>query len=419
MTVILLFGGPTNATLSLSGSLTPTGAAQERPGHALSGTVTPAAVIIDRAGHLLAGTMTPGGVIIDRAGHVLGGAVTPTATLTKRQYPYAQTQFPNSVVSDDNPAAGATIPWVNPAFAKTTDASYATATRTGSDSQTEYLKAQLFNFSIPSTATIVGIMATVRRHGSSAAALLEAVRLVRFGGFVGTTTRAGSGPPSVPTADADRVFGTSSDLWGDVLAPADINDVGFGIVYFSTLLPGYVLSVDSIALTVYYTLPGDLTGQPLTGAVTAAGAATERPGRMLVGAINPAGADTNRPSHFLSGLITPTGGIGSRIGRSITGSIASAGALWKQAQNHQAGGITPTGVATRTFLKQLLGSVTPTGVVVKQARKFFGGALAPFGRMFTYLFGPPSVDLVGEWDPDVDLRGEFNPDADLVGSVGP
>lgn len=118
----------------------------------------------------------------------------------------------------------------------------------------DWLYAYGFNFSIPSTATIIGVVASVVYSSDSrTTAYIDEVSLFNSGVSVGTEkTPQLQFTPSQQTMS----LGGKTDLWGYALTPAIVNSssFGFGLRAFYDSVRLY-LNGASFALTVYYTLP--------------------------------------------------------------------------------------------------------------------------------------------------------------------
>lgn len=151
-------------------------------------------------------------------------------------------------VTDDN--AVGTSAWTNPSNGATTDAVYATVT--GANFTSHYLKWLNFGFSIPAGSTINGISVDIIRHESGASVTDNVVKLVK-GGTVGGNNKASAS--QWPTTDGTATYGSSNDLWGQTWTSADINGSTFGVVLSATSSGMPTASVDSAAVTVYYTPP--------------------------------------------------------------------------------------------------------------------------------------------------------------------
>jgi hypothetical protein len=156
----------------------------------------------------------------------------------------------------DDSAVG-TVAWANPDNAKVSDNVYAVLS---GGTSSHYLKATNFGFSIPTGATINGILLEIQQRvvTSGDGANPSQVRIVKADGSIGTTNKGSSSMYGIwqSTTPAYWSFGSSTDLWGETWTPADINDVDFGSVLgvTSTSAPGLFSSeVDHIRITVYYT----------------------------------------------------------------------------------------------------------------------------------------------------------------------
>ena len=162
-------------------------------------------------------------------------------------------------MADD--ATVGTVAWSNPNNAKVSDSVYATASdATGAASQTHYLKATNFGFSIPSGATINGILVEIERKRQSLSTggrpRDTVVKIVKADGSLGSTNKADT-VTLWTTTDTYASYGSSSDLWGETWDDTKINDIDFGVVISAnspTSADGYTASVDHIRITVYYTV---------------------------------------------------------------------------------------------------------------------------------------------------------------------
>lgn len=158
---------------------------------------------------------------------------------------------PSSPGTLTNVAAGGTTAWVNPGNAAASDDVYATWTAPGGPGNSDYLQATNFGFSIPNGATITGIKVEVEAHGTIGGGTDSAdltAKLIKGGSIVGNNKAVIS---TFPTGDAYIPYGSSSDLWGTTLTPADVNASNFGFAYQVTSNAG-TASIDHIRITVYY-----------------------------------------------------------------------------------------------------------------------------------------------------------------------
>lgn len=115
-----------------------------------------------------------------------------------------------------------------------------------------YIKATNFGFAIPTDATITGVTVEVEKSSTALAALEDnSIKLVKTGAITGNE-KAVAG--AWPTSDAYSTYGSSSDLWGLALTPADINASTFGVAVSAkaSLLAG-TAQIDHIRITVDYT----------------------------------------------------------------------------------------------------------------------------------------------------------------------
>lgn len=149
----------------------------------------------------------------------------------ERIYPIVvdTTAGPNSPGTMADDATVGTVTWSNPDNAKTSNDSYAAATSTG-PTVTHYLKATNFGFSIPTSATINGIVVNIEKSAGVVAMVVrdEYVKIVRADSTIGTENKASAGDWSF--SDVDSNYGSSSDLWSESWDGVSINDTDFGVV---------------------------------------------------------------------------------------------------------------------------------------------------------------------------------------------
>jgi hypothetical protein len=175
---------------------------------------------------------------------------------------------------------------------------------------THYLKATNFGFSIPTGATITGIVVEWERRRDPAADVVDnAVRIVK-GGSIGSTNKASV--TSWPSSDAYASYGSSSDLWGETWTASDINASTFGSVLSAKDNAGDSTGsarVDHVRITVHYT---DLIGQKVT--TTATG------GRLGVGTASP--KTTLEAVGAISGASLHISGVAN-----VRGALAASGSV--------------------------------------------------------------------------------------------
>jgi hypothetical protein len=161
---------------------------------------------------------------------------------------------PGFAVTASNDASFGTQPWTNPTFAQgPPDGAFATNAY-GTPILAQGLLGSAYGFAVPAGATVVGVSvgATIFDNSGNANTNTQ-VQLSHLGALIGAAKTI---TPFVPVASSLVTLGSSSDLWGAALTPAIVGDPSFGaeIVPGGSLL-GASLNVDSIEVTVFYTLP--------------------------------------------------------------------------------------------------------------------------------------------------------------------
>jgi hypothetical protein len=166
---------------------------------------------------------------------------------------------PNAPGTLADDASVGTRLWQNPTNAASSNNIYSTVASAGVTTTSHYLSATNFGFSIPSGATIDGVVVEYERKANRANALEQVVdatvKLVIGGSVVGTNKNSAT---RWPTAEAFFTYGSSSDLWGNTITQSDVNSSNFGVVLNVTItnngkLPSIVGSVDFVRMTIYYT----------------------------------------------------------------------------------------------------------------------------------------------------------------------
>lgn len=102
---------------------------------------------------------------------------------------------------------------------------------------TYYLKATGFGFTVPSYASICGITVEIECRATglllTAAIRDNEVKIIKNGTITGTDhALAGDWGSS----DGYRSYGSTSDLWGTTLTPADVNSSTFGIAISASII---------------------------------------------------------------------------------------------------------------------------------------------------------------------------------------
>lgn len=199
---------------------------------------------------------------------------------------------------------GTGVGWTSPANVAS-PTNYATQT-IAHGATTAPLRGSNFGFAVPAGATINGVqVSAVAFADSNLELLFSSIQLVKSGAATGT--------PKSDTAkwtDFPRGYnyGSSIDLWGATLTPADVNDPTFGFeaIVRNTSTEADMASVNDYLMTVFYTTGGGGGGG---GATPSNGGTTEPLGLALfpatqgiVGTIyklDPVNFnDPNSPSHY-------------------------------------------------------------------------------------------------------------------------
>jgi hypothetical protein len=123
-----------------------------------------------------------------------------------------------------------------------------------------YIVGQGFGFSIPTGATINGIIVTLQAIGNDANSGITprdySVKIVKNNTITGTDkSTLASLTPNLTFVN--RTYGSSTDLWGTTWTAADINNSNFGVAY-SAEVPtnpkgGPGVEVRNLRITVHYT----------------------------------------------------------------------------------------------------------------------------------------------------------------------
>jgi hypothetical protein len=122
------------------------------------------------------------------------------------------------------------------------------------------LRVTNFGFSVPSGATIDGVVCEIERKINSTFRNSRdgVVQLTKNG-----TNTVGSNKASAtvwPLSDAYATYGAAADLWGTTWTDSDINASTFGVVINGVRDSGKagstIWNVDHVRITVYYTAAG-------------------------------------------------------------------------------------------------------------------------------------------------------------------
>jgi hypothetical protein len=172
----------------------------------------------------------------------------------------AQSQGPQYPATDGT-VNGAGTAWTNTGRIVSDNNSYSTS-NLAANASSEYLYGTNFNFTIPGTATITGIIVTIGRYsnGASGTSIRDTnVRLIKANTIDPNANRADL-VTDWPFTEVAQTYGSATDMWGTTWTPAQINSTQFGVA-LSAQAGGTarVANVDYMRITVCYTLPPTIT----------------------------------------------------------------------------------------------------------------------------------------------------------------
>lgn len=153
-----------------------------------------------------------------------------------------------------NDASVGDMQWVAVEDIYTSNDVYANTEYALSENTSNYLKAQHFDFAIPTGATIDGIEVIIEKHADVEGLIYDnAVYIIKADGSLGSENKYNYDPWAVD--DYELVYGGSTDLWSETWSAENINDDDFGVAIQAkndSKDEAYPL-VDHIFITVYYT----------------------------------------------------------------------------------------------------------------------------------------------------------------------
>lgn len=144
---------------------------------------------------------------------------------------------------------GGGVAWTSPGNV-TADDSFVAQVSLSAGQESEYLYATNFGFSVPSGATIEGIVARFFRYGMGTVTDAE-IWLLVDGETIGTGDNKSAGATWAGTETPDGIGG-ASDTWGFTLDHADVNHVNFGVALKCESAAGATAIVDAIEISVHY-----------------------------------------------------------------------------------------------------------------------------------------------------------------------
>jgi hypothetical protein len=117
------------------------------------------------------------------------------------------------------------------------------------------------NFSIPSTATILGVTASFNIFAQSlpTSGTIAGISLWKNGAQLGTGKTPGTAFTSTTFPGVYQSYGSAGDAWGAALTPSIVNDPTFGFAVAVNCPDVRLFLVQPFMVTVYYTLSGSGT----------------------------------------------------------------------------------------------------------------------------------------------------------------
>lgn len=168
---------------------------------------------------------------------------------------------PASAVSTYSPIGGSPPPWNNLTNFISSDA-YTTTSLPGYqggnlDAVSNYLEVKNFGFSIPTSATINGIVVTLYRNADDSGIYDYNAAIIK-NDVIGSEDKSNPNEWLFSGAPNEQVtYGGSSDLWGETWSVSDINSNKFGFALSAINLYGnkFPLNcrVQIVRITVHYT----------------------------------------------------------------------------------------------------------------------------------------------------------------------
>lgn len=125
--------------------------------------------------------------------------------------------------------SGSSYDWVNPSNAATSDNSYTSNSTALINTDSDYLMIQNFNFDIPSTSTIDGIIPEVERNASCLAGYYLNCVIFKIIKSDGSFSTSSANDCQWSSSDIYQGYGNSSFLWGETWTSSDIGSTNFGL----------------------------------------------------------------------------------------------------------------------------------------------------------------------------------------------
>jgi hypothetical protein len=208
----------------------------------------------------------------------------------------------------DNAGVGSVV-WSNPTNIQGSSLAAKATCALAASTVSHYLEATNFGFSLPATATLLGIYVEWNEQsGQSGSVGDDSLKLVKAGSVAGTEHSAGA---VWSTTEGWVGYGGSSDLWGLALGPSDVNSSSFGTVLACAWLANthdHNPAVYGCRITVYYAyrLAGAAGSFALTGG--SAGSRAHAPSAAGSFALTGGSAGSRAHAPSAAGSFALTGG---------------------------------------------------------------------------------------------------------------
>lgn len=156
-------------------------------------------------------------------------------------------------------STGTGTSWTNPGNITTTGTPYASVGLTNS-SDSKILRASNFGFSIPTNATINGIVVTINKMVNNTSGTRADVIVQLYNGSSALVGDNKAKATNWSGSFTDVVYGGTADNWNAGLTAADINNSNFGVAQSAQCSSGItrIFTVDYVQISVTYTIPGSI-----------------------------------------------------------------------------------------------------------------------------------------------------------------
>ena len=126
----------------------------------------------------------------------------------------------------------------------------------GATSDSEFLEATNFNFTIPENSTILGIIVKVEREAEFGSSIKDQTVNIIKGGSNGSENKSRETEDGFwPITDTIITYGDSTDLWSEAWTTEDINASNFGVAFKAQNTTGIgnrEARVDHITIKIHY-----------------------------------------------------------------------------------------------------------------------------------------------------------------------